>query len=257
VSRVTISFIGQCHTVGYPGVPPDSAFPEVCRRVIQASRPDREVKVHLQPYWHPAELTRAVKKALRSSPSVVVIEVVGWLAVTGSRAVDLSKLPSGVGSAFERARYLRHVATTVGRSVPVGADLIYRAQTSVTALASGLLRPLLRRYPRPTVAEYEICVEAALDDLLAATGVSAVIQGPGAPNLTLERPGIAPDAMERYRAVREMARRVAERRQALFVDRWDTVSGGFFIDDSVRPTAGGHSVWGQLLASELLHSGLV
>ncbi|HYC93850.1 MAG TPA: hypothetical protein VEO54_31905 [Thermoanaerobaculia bacterium] len=251
MTALTIAFVGQCHTVGYPGVPPDAAFPEVCRADIQASRPERDVRVHLQPYYHPSELSGAVREALARQPRVVVIEVVGWLAVVGTRAVDLSRLPSGVRSAYERVRHFRHVSHAVARGVPRGAELIY------TKLAGSILKPLLPRYPRPDVAEYESAVGQALELVRDAPGVDAVLQGPGAPNLDLDARGIATDAVARYRDVREMAQRAAASQGVLFVDRWDTVTGAFFTDNSVRPTAAGHSVWGHLLAAELLRAGLV
>lgn len=251
MSALTVAFVGQCHTVGYPGVPPDAAFPEVCRADLQAARPDREVRVHLQPYYHPSELVEAVTKALAQRPRVVVIEVVGWLAVVGTRAVDLSRLPSGVRSAYERVRHFRHVAHAVTKRVPRTAELI------TTRIAGSVLKPLLPRYPRPSVAEYESAVVHALELVRDAPGVDAVLQGPGAPNLSLDARGIAGDAVARYREVHGMAQRAAAAHDVLFVDRWDTVTGSFFTDNSVRPTAGGHSVWGHLLAAELLRAGLV
>lgn len=251
MSALTVAFVGQCHTVGYPGVPPDAAFPEVCRADLQASRRERHVRVHLQPYYHPSELVEAVREALVQQPRVVVIEVVGWLAVVGTRAVDLSRLPSGVRSAYERVRHFRHVAHAVARRVPRGAELI------ATRIAASVLKPLLPRYPRPSVAEYESAVVHALELVRSTPGADAVIQGPGAPNLTLDGRGIAGDAVARYREVREMAQRVAAAHGVLFVDRWDTVTGAFYTDNSVRPAAGAHSVWGHLLAEELLRAGLV
>lgn len=251
MTELTLAFVGQCHTVGYPGVPPDAAFPEVCRADLQASRPEQHVRVHLQPYYHPGELVRAVTRALAQRPRAVVIEVVGWLAVVGTRAVDLSRLPSGVRSAYERVRHFRHVAHAVAKRAPRGAELI------TTKIAGSVLAPLLPRYPRPSVAEYESAVMHALELVREAPGTEAVLQGPGAPNLALDARGISSDAVERYREVREMAQRAAASHAVLYVDRWDTVTSAFFSDNSVRPTAAAHSLWGHLLASELLRAGVV
>lgn len=254
---LTIAFVGQCHTVGYPGVPPDVAFPQVCREIVQAARPDQHVEVLLEPYFHPTELTRAVRNALGNSPRTVVIEVVGWLAVTGTRAIDLSRLPTGVRSTYERVRYFRHISRNVVKAIPGGADLIWRAQKGMAYVAGHMLKSIVPRYPRPSVDEYEAAVNEALALVAAVPGVTGVIQGPGAPNLDLDARGIASDAVERYRAVNEMARRVAEANGALYVDRWDTVAKGFFNEGSIRPSARAHSVWGHLLANELLAAGVV
>jgi hypothetical protein len=257
MSQLTIAFVGQCHTVGYPGVPPDAAFPRVCQEVVQASRPGTRVRVKLQPYYHPSELTGAVRAALRHKPRVVVVEVVGWLAVAGTAAVDLSRLPPAIRSAYERIRHFRSVSRVIARNVPLGPDLIYRAQTNVVALSTSVLRTLLPRYPRPSVAEYEICVTRALALVQGCEGIAPVVQGPGAPNLSLETGGLPADTIERYRAVNAMARRVAAASDALYVDRWDTIGRDFYRDDSPRPSASGHSVWGHLLAAQLLSAGVV
>jgi hypothetical protein len=60
-----------------------------------------------------------------------------------------------------------------------------------------------------------------------------------------------------YAGVHVMSRRVAEAHGALFVDRWDTVSSGFYTDGSPRPTLAGHSACGHLLGAELLQAGFV
>lgn len=138
-----------------------------------------------------------------------------------------------------------------------GAGFIHAVQTNALALVSSVVRPLLPRLPRATVADYESCVSGALALVGAVEGTTAVVQGPGAGNFALESKGLASDAIERYRAVNEMARRVAEAHGALYVDRWDTVASGFFIPGTTRPTMQGHSVWGHLLAEQLLSAGIV
>jgi hypothetical protein len=256
MTELRIAFVGQCHTKGYPGVPADLSFPEVCRGVLQASRPARRVRLLLEPYYHPFELPRVVRAALRRDPRVVVIEVVGWLVVTGSRVIDLSRLPPRVRSPFERLQHFRRAARVVTeRSRPSGP--LYQAKTTALGLAGDVLRPLLPRYPRPSLSEYENALSVAMGVIAEHGGVSTVIQGPGAPNLELNRRGIAPDAIDRYRAVNAMSRRVATRHDALFIERWDTVAGGFFLPGSIRPGKSGHSVWGHLLANQLLGAGIV
>ena len=256
MSRLAIAFLGQCHVKGYPGVPADTAFPEVCRGVLQASRPEHQVEVIAERYLHPAELLGAVRASLQKRPRVLVIEVVGWIAVTGSSFVDLSRLPRGIRSAHERGHHLRRMSALVTRKTRA-AGLIHAVQTNALALVSSIIRPLLPRMPRVTVADYERCVAGALELIATVEGTSAVVQGPGAGNFAMESKGLASDAIERYRAVQEMARRVAGAHGALYVDRWDSVASGFFIPGTTRPTMRGHSVWGHLLAEQLLRAGMV
>jgi hypothetical protein len=187
---------------------------------------------------------------------VVVIEVVGWLVVTGSRVVDLSRLPATVRSPFERLQHFRRAARVVKERSRESAYL-HQAKTTSLGIAGDVLRPLLPRYPRPSVSEYENALSAAINLITQHGGVSTVIQGPGAPNLELNARGIAPDAVDRYRAVNAMSRRVAAAHGALYVERWDTVTGSFFLPGSIRPGKSGHSVWGHLLAKEILSAGIV
>lgn len=256
MSRLAIAFLGQCHVKGYPGVPADTAFPEICREVLQASRPEHHVEVIAETYFHAADLQGLVRAALQKRPRVVVIEVVGWIAVTGTSLVDLSRLPRGIRSAHDWGHHLRRMSAMVTRKTRA-AGLIHAVQTNALALVSSIVRPLLPRMPRITVADYESCVAGALDLIAAVEGTTAVVQGPGAGNFAAESKGLASDAIERYRAVQAMSRRVAGAHGALFVDRWDTVASGFFIPGTTRPTMRGHSVWGHLLAEQLLSAGIV
>jgi len=257
VTRTTIAFLGQCQTSGYRGVPADVAFPQICRRVLEARRPDTRVDVVIEEYQHPSELPHATGRVLRARPHVVVLEVVGWLAVKSGAAVDLSKLPRGIRSAYDRARHFRRVTNYISAKIPEATQLIHRVQTNAHALAGGLLRPLLPRYPRPTLAEYESFVDGAVAQIQERSETTVVVQGPGAPNLALEARGIPTNMPERYREVEQMARRVAETRGALYVDRWSTITPRFFLPGSIKPQAEGHTVWGNLLAEELLAAGLV
>jgi hypothetical protein len=254
---VTIGFVGQCHTVGYPGVPPDAAFPCVCRQAIQERRPAVRVELFVKEYYHPSELPDAVEDALRRSPRVIVVEVVGWLTVRGREAVDLSTLPPGVRSAYQRVRHLRQMSRQMLSGVPKGPDLVYAVHKRSAAWARQVLGSLVTRYPRSSVDDYEHFVTEALEVIKNHPNVHGVIQGPGAPNLDVGARSLPPDMLDRYRDVASMARRVAQSQDALYVDRWDTVSPGFFSPGTVRPSAQGHSAWGQILAAELLSAGLV
>jgi hypothetical protein len=214
------------------------------------------VEILLDPYYHPAELPWVVHAALRRNPRVVVIEVIAWIAVTGSEVVDLSRLPRHIRSALQRVQHLQRAARTVTEGTREGG-LLYQVRTNALGLMSEMLKPLLPRRPRPTVAQYESALRLAVAALREHPGVSVVLQGSGAPNLNLNSPNLATDFIERYRAINEMGRRVADEHGALFVDRWDTVAPGFFLPRTNRPTKAAHAVWGHLLASELLSAGVV
>lgn len=248
--RVTVAFLGQCHTSGYPGVAPEATFPQVCRRAIEAFRPGTTLDLVFAPYQHPSELPPSAEQALRAHPRIVVIEVIGWLAVKGGRAADLLRLPARVRTRYERMKHFREVSQRLATQVP---DTL----TRVAANAHEILRPLLSRHPRPTVAEYESYVDETVAAIARVPDTHVVIQGPGAPNLELDARGLPVDTEERYRAVEAMAKRVAEQRGALYVDRWDSVTSTFFLPGDIRPRAEGHSMWGHLLARELLGAGLV
>jgi hypothetical protein len=251
-NTVNIAFVGQCHTVGYPGVPADVAFPQVCRVALQSRRPDAHISLTLEEYQHPQQLAGAVTQVLRTRPRVVVIEVIGWLTVKGTGAVDLARLPRGVRSAAQRVRHFRHISRAVAAKMPKSAELINSGLHHAALLVGNGVR-----HARTTPAEYEQHIDRALTALRAVPGLECVIQGPGAPKLDSDSRHFPADVLERYRAVQQMARRVAEAHGALYVDRWDTVSPGFYSSDSVRPSAEGHSVWGHLLADNLIAAGLV
>ena len=255
--HTTIAFLGQCQTYGYPGVPADATFPQVCRRALETRLPHRRIRVVTEEYQHPSELPKATDRVVRAQPRVVVLEVIGWLAVKSNSAVDLSKLPRGVRSTYDRARHFRRLTSFLKTKVPETAGLVHRVETNAHALASGILRPLLPRYPRPTIAEYESFVDDAIAQLRRIEGMDVVVQGPGAPNLELEERGLATDMPERYREVERMAQRVAKKYDTLYVDRWSTLTPRCFLPNTIRPRAHSHELWGNLLAHELLAAGLV
>lgn len=254
---VTIAFLGQCHASGYSGVPPEATFPQVCRAEVEAQRPEVSVRVVIQEYHHPSELLTAATHVLRRVPHIVVLEIVGWLAVKGTAAIDLSRLPSGVRSTYQRVRHFRRVANLAVAKMPRTATLVERVHTNAYALATGMLRPLIPRLPRPTIDEYETLIDAAVANIAATGDVHVVVQGPGAPNLALDARGLPTDMLSRYRAVEQSARRIAERHRALYIDRWDTTAPQFYTPGSIRPQAEGHLIWGHLLAKGLLAAGLV
>jgi len=249
-----IAFVGQCHTYGYAGVPADAAFPQVCRQAVQSRRPGVVVDVVVEEYQHPAQLERAVTAALRTRPRVVVIEVVGWLAVKGSAAVDLSRLPRTVSSAVQRVQHFRRVSQSVIAKFPKALENL---PDHAFRLATSILGNAAPRHLRTSVAEYEAGLQRALAMVHESASVDCVIQGPGAPNLVMSSRLLPATLIERYREVEAMARRVAASHGILYVDRWDSVASNFYRPNSIRPTSEAHSTWGHLLADELISAGLV
>jgi hypothetical protein len=258
MSDFRVAFIGPCHTTGYPGVGPGESFPEVARAAVEAARPGIGLQILTEPCYHPADLPRAARRAARQHPAIAVVEAVGWFAVRGSQAVDLGQLPRGLRSTYDRVRYLRHVSAGVRRHWPVARTLVAAVETTVAALADGPMRSLLPRLPRPTLAEYEERLDAAVRGL-RTDGIEVVIEGPARLSDQLPDRALPPDAAVRYGEVNRMARAVAARHQAVFVDRMDATPGTplFYLPGSVRPSRAGHQLWGRLLADSLLRSGLV
>lgn len=249
-----IAFVGQCHTYGYPGVPPHASFPEVCRAAVQARRPGLAVEIAIEEYQHPAQLETAVAAALRTRPHVVVIEVVGWLAIKGTDAVDLSRLPRSVRSTVQRVQHFRKVSQAVIAKFPKALENV---PDQAFRLATSLLGNAAPRHLRASVDDYEAGLHRAIALVAESAGIDCVLQGPCAPNLDVDSRRLPADRLERYRAVEKMARRVAAAHELPYVDRWDTVAPNFFQPGSVRPTAAGHSTWGHLLADELIAAGYV
>lgn len=249
-----IAFVGQCHTYGYAGVPRDATFPQVCSAALQSRRPGTIVEVVVEEYQHPAQLEHALTAALRTRPRIVVIEVVGWLTVKGTGAVDLSRLPRAVSSTAQRVQHFRKVSQSVIAKFP---KAIENVPDHAFRLATSILGKAAPRHLRASISEYEAGLERAVRMVGDAAGVDCVIQGPGAPNLTLSSRLLPATMIERYREVEAMARRVARSHDILYVDRWDTVSSSFYRGDSIRPTSQAHSTWGHLLADELIAADLV
>lgn len=256
--ELRIAFVGPCHTTGYPGVGPTETFSAVARRAVEAARPGLDLRVLTEPCYHPADLPRAARRVIRHRAAIAVIEAVGWFAVRGSQAVDLGRLPRGLRSTYDRVRHLRHVSAQVRRHWPVAGTLVAAVETTMAAFAGGPMRSLVPRLPRPTLAEYEEQLDAAARELRTG-GTEVVIEGPGLLSDQLADPALPSDADARYRAVNLMARGIAARHHAVFVDRMDATPGTalFYLPGSIRPSLAGHQVWGRLLAEHLIQSGLL
>jgi hypothetical protein len=67
------------------------------------------------------------------------------------------------------------------------------------------------------------------------------------------------DATECYAAVNRLARTLADRHRALFVDHLGSMPAfpGFHLPGSLRPSRAGHAAWGELLAERLVHGGVL
>jgi hypothetical protein len=260
VNQTCIAFLGQCHTTGYEGVSIAETFPEIVGRAIEAARSGAEVRVITEPFYHPADLSGAVRRVLRRRPDIVVVEVIGWVAVSGRQAVDLSRLPRGLRSPYDRLRHFRIAAWRLRERWPITMGLISGVETHLTALATGPLRSLLPRLPRPTMLDYETALDEAARVLRAADGVEVVFQGPGVFNDSIDASSVAPNAEAVYRNVNAMTRRIANRHGALFVDRLGGAplpKAKFFLPGSMRPSRIGQEAWGHMLAQHLRSEGLV
>jgi hypothetical protein len=253
-----VVFIGPCHTTGYPGVRPDETFPVVACRAVEAARPGLTLHVLTEPSYHPGDYPAAARRAARKRPALAVVEVAGWFAVTGARAVDLGRLPGGVRSAYDRVRHLRNISAKLRNRWPVASRLVIGVETTIAALAEGPMRPLLPRLPRTSLAEYEQLLDVAVTEL-RAHDVDVVVEGPGLMNAELDDPALPPDSIEQYAAVNRLARALAQRHGAPFVDHIDATPAfpGFHLPGSVRPSVAGHEAWGELLAERMLETGLV
>jgi hypothetical protein len=260
VRQRCIAILGQCHTTGYRGLSTAETFPEVVRRAIELSDPGAGVRVITEPFSHPADLPGAVRRALARRPNIVVIEVIGWVAVSGRQAVDLSRLPRGVRSHYDRLRHFRRAVSRMRERWPLTADLISGIELNLQSLAAGPLRSLLPRLPRPTLLDYETALEDAARLVRASEGVEVVFQGPGAFNDAIDAAGVASNAHEIYRNVNAMTRRVARRHGGLFVERLAGAplpQGRFYLPGSIRPSRVGHEAWGHLLTEHLRSADLV
>jgi hypothetical protein len=187
-----------------------------------------------------------------------VIDIGAFFIAIGPGAVDLSRFPSWARTLHDRVRHLRAATKWVMRRVSHSGQWVEVAETNVLALASGALRPLVRRHARPTVAEYESLVRAALATARHA-GVQVVLQGPGGFNEDEASPAYAADTPAIYEGINGMARRVAADEGVPMVDRMaiGRAHRTLFKNGNSRYSARGHEVMGEALAEHLLSTGLV
>lgn len=261
MSQVGIAFVGQCLVHGYPGVPRRATYPEIVRHHLERERPGLHVQVVAEPFYHPAELRGVLARLLPSvRPDLVVIDVAGWLVANGPTAVDLSRLPWGVRNAYDRVRHLRSVSHGLVSNWPLASGLVMRVQASGRALVDGPLRFLVRRYPRPSLEEYERLLDEAVTLVTRQPGCELVLQGPSTFNPAETDPACVPESAALYRAVNDLARRLAAARGVTFIDRMsliDGANGDVFLPGSTRLSGRGHRLTGHAVAEILLRAGLI
>ena len=259
MGELRIAFLGQCLVHGYEGVDGKETFPNVLRARILAEKPGVAPRVSVDSFYHPAELPRKIARASTPRPpDVLVIDVAGYFAARDVGAVDLSQLPHGINTGYERARHFRAVAKGLLRAYPAAGGLLRRLETTGVAVANGILRPLLRRYPTPTLPDYEQFLEDAVHVARRTEGMTVVLQGPGMFNDGETDRRYAPNTQEIYRQVNGMVRRVAETNGLLFVDRMAvTDSLSVCLPGSIRLSAHGHRVMADVLLEALVGASVV
>lgn len=236
-------------------------YPEVARGHLEAERPGLRASLATDEFYHPADLGRHVARAAnRRRPDLVVIDVGAFFLASGPGAIDLSAFPRRIQMAYDRARHLRGASLRLLAAFPLGFQLVRLIETSATALATGALRPVVRRYPRPSVEEYEGLLRSSIRHLTANPEQRVILQGPGGFNHDEPNPQYSPRTPEIYDEVNSMAKRVAAAHSILFVDRI-AVAGGMdpslFLPGSSRFSVAGHRVMGHALAEAILGSGLL
>ena len=244
---------------GYPGVARTDTFPEVVRRRIRTERPASRIPLSAGEFYHPAELPRAIRRTVGRA-DILVIDVAAFFVANAAQAVDVSAFPRGVQTVYDRARHLRAAANRMLDAYPRGQQWVQLIETSAIALTTGILRPLIRRYPRPTIAEYErILVDSVVGVRARDKGV--VLQGPAGFNAEGTFPTYTSDAIQLFADVNELAHRVGARCEVPVVDRMAIVgvrgNAHFFCPGSIRYSRTGHQITGEALAEVLLQGGLL
>jgi hypothetical protein len=252
-----IRFIGQCLLRGYPGVSRDEVFAAVAARRVASSRDETPVAISAGEFYHPLQLSRQVDRAVGRA-DVVVIDVAGLPVATGPETIDLSRLPRWVVAVDDRIRHLRELRHQLSIAYPRGERVIELVETHARGLAKSALRPLIRRYPKPTLQEYERLLTEAVNRIQDAKQ-RLVLQGPTGFNPDEATPSYSPDTLRIYDEVNAMARRVAVAAGLPLVDRiaigHDHPS--LFLGGSRRYSPLGHRVMGEALAERFLRSGVV
>lgn len=259
---VTVAYLSQCLPFRLEDVTHEDTYPFVAQRYVEAARPGVRLSTTIHPYTYPyVDLELKEDLALRDRPDVVVLEIpAGPVARRREPPVDLRRFPTRVRTGWQRIQHLRELRVKLQLS-PVTDRVVQVADIGLRAVVNGPLRRITRRFPMPTVSEYESLVEAAIGRLQAKTSATLVLIGPGGFTESGGGDGCADDARKLYDVVNEMTRRIAERRHLLFVDRVALAAEAersFFLPGaSIYYSPEGHRTFGRFLGHELVTGGVV
>src|SRR5712691_9431525 len=168
-------------------------------------------------FYHPLQLSREVDRAIGRA-DIAIIDVAAVFVAGAPKTIDLSRLPRWVLAANDRIRHLRAIRCGLLAAYPRGQRWGELIETHARALATTALHPLIRRYPRPALDEYEQLLRAAVARLQEA-GLRLLLQGPGGFNHDEGSRSYSVDTPRIYEDVNRMARRVAEAAGSPLVDR--------------------------------------
>jgi hypothetical protein len=240
---------------GYGGLGPADIFPALAARRLETSLEETRVDVSAGEFYHPALLLGEVDRSIGSA-EVIVIDVAALSVATGVDLVDMSRFPGWVVGVNERFRHLRRARRELGTAYPRGERWVELIEAGALGLARNALRLLVRRYPRPTLEEYETTLREAVSRIQGAN-VRLVLQGPTGLNPGAHGPRYLPETPQIYDDVNAMTRRIAEAAQLPMVDRMaiGRHHPSLFLPGSERYSRLGHRVMGEALAELLLDAG--
>jgi hypothetical protein len=258
----SLVYLGQCLAGGHEPDTGNETYPLVTRRYVEAARPGLRLETTILFYDSPyVDLDFKSDLALRARPDVLVLDVPARpVAYATKEALDLRRFPRGVRSVYQRARHLRELNELL-RLPPGVGPLVQLADVGFRAVLEGPLRHLVRRYPTPSLHEYALLVEGAVERLKARTTATLVLSGPGGFTEAGSGNGYADDAKTLYDAVNDLARQIAERHHLLFIDRVAAAAGAgpsfFQPGSSIHYSRDGHVALGRFLGDLLLTHGVL
>ena len=227
-------------------------FAAVAARRLETSLSQLRVTISAGDFYHPLQLSREVYRAIGRA-DVVIIDVGAFFVAIAPTTIDLGWLPRWTVAVNDRVRHLRALRQRLLVAYPRGERWVELVETHARSLGIAALRPLVRRYPRPTLQEYEWLLSQAVDRLRAAK-LRLVLQGPGGFNVDETSPTYSPDTPGIYKQINAMVRRVAETAGLPMVDRMSIGTGqrSLFLGGTSKYSKQGHRVMGEALAEQLL-----
>ena len=232
-------------------------YAAVAARRLEVTRSETRVTIAAGDFYHPSQLAREAERAIGRA-DLVVIDAGAFFVASGVDTIDVSRLPRWVAGLNDRVRHLREVHEGLLAAYPRGERWVKNIETHARALTMSALRPLIRRYPRPTLDEYERLLAEAVNRIRGAR-LPLVLQGPAGFNADEMDPTYAPDTPAVFDEVNAMARRLAEAARLPFVDRLaiGRNHGSLFLPATSRHSRVGHEIMGEALADRLLKDALV